>query len=66
MKVYTEAQVRKKMKAFVDSFGTYTDAAAKIGCTRSELSIAMRGGRIPSRVLDAIGLWKVEVYTNAA
>lgn len=65
MKTYTEQQTRKKLKTFVDSFPTATVAAEKIGCTRAELSIAMRGGRIPRKALDAIGVQKVEVYTNA-
>ncbi len=64
MKTYPEKTVRARLKKFVDTFPTATAAAHAIGCTRQELSIAMSGGRVPSKALSAIKLRKVEVYTD--
>ena len=64
MKTYTEDQVRTKLKKHVKTFDTARAAAEAAGCTRQELSVAVNGGRIPVKLLAAIGVRKVEVYTN--
>lgn len=64
MKTYTEDQVRRKVEKYVKKFPTAVAAAQDAGCTRSELSIAMNGGRVPAKLLRAAGVQKVEVYTD--
>lgn len=64
MKTYPEKEVRKKVKAFVDAQPSAAAAAMKAGCTPSEMSIALNGGRLPAKLLKAIKLQKKEVYTD--
>lgn len=61
---YTEKQVRAKVTKFVDKHPTLVAAAKAAKITKSELSIAVNGGRIPAKLLKAAGLKRVEVYTD--
>jgi hypothetical protein len=63
---YTPEQVRKKLKALVGRYATATEAAAAIGCTDAQISQFLHG-HIPAceKILDALGLARVKVYTNA-
>lgn len=63
MVVIPEDKVRVKLAKFIRQHGTATAAAKAAGCTRAEMSIAVQGGRIPAKVLSALKVKKVEVYT---
>lgn len=64
MKTYTEKQVRQKIKKFVDGYGTASTAAYAIGCTPSQLSLALKDGPIAGKVLAAVKLQRAKAYAD--
>lgn len=64
MKTYTDKQVVTLLKKEVRKYDTASEAAAKMGCTPAQLSVAVNGGHIAGRVLKAVGLQRVKVYAE--
>jgi len=64
VKTYTEKQVRQRLKAFVGRYQTANAAADAIGCTPSQLSLALKDGPIAGKVLAAVKLQRAKVYAD--
>jgi hypothetical protein len=66
MIVYTREQIAKKIEKFTDKYTTFTDAAAAIGCSKSQLSNARNNvGPVAPSILKAIGVERVSVYASS-
>jgi cell wall assembly regulator SMI1 len=65
VRIYTKAEVLKRLDKFTRKFINDQEAAAAIGCTKSQLSRAKRDlETISPRILEAIGLHKVTIYAD--
>jgi hypothetical protein len=65
MQVFTDKQVVNKIKDFVRRHGTARAAAEAAECTESQLSMALNGRTPCAKLLQAVGLQRVKVYTKA-
>ena len=65
MIVYTHDQVLKKIEDFCNQYKFYSDAAAAIPCSVSQLSAARAGKITPAAtILKAIGIERVTVFAK--
>ena len=68
MKIVSRNTINRELEAFCDRFGTFNDAAEKLGVTASQLSATRRDPSypVPQRILDKLGYGTATVYVAKA